>query len=887
MVKKINYLFVFALALPLLLSFRNVFLSDATWGDAPYFFPDYVKTFLGEPSAWVSWGQEMGGVNSIVWIQPFLILWGVLYRFLGMESATVIKLIFYLPAIILSVISPVLLARGLSYSKIVQFFFSLVYSLNTYNILLIDGGQIGVVLAYGLFPLSLLFLHKMYTNANIRSFYRALLIFSLLCFADPRIALILAITFIVWMVAESIEERKRVTRHQLKTFFLFSLAVLGINLYWIVPMLKLVPVSSLPSVSTLQLSSLLNSFFLFQPHWYANEFGKVVYPPFYFVGIPMLIFGGLWRRKKQGVAMVLCFLIFAFFAKGTTPPLGVVYEEMLKHIPFAEAFRDSTKFFIPLVLFGGILIGSTVDSLISKLGKSDAKIPAAILLVCYFYIVSLVTPALLGKLHGVVGGHNFPSDIKIIDSHISDSPSFVRVAWFPEHNPFAYHSDINQAMDAKSLVAMRPFASLNTGTADHFNFLHDPRFIDWFRLFGIKYLVFSQDPRRVSLNQEERYDWDTLLRLVESNKELKRLDWGVTTPTYEVENAKPHIMAAERAYIVLGSDDVYEKLNQNNKSTSPTDEPFLFFEDGKWDPRRIEDFASTSAVLVLNETDEQDLTFSLLQKYFISPTKKGSQWAVRNANEYLRWKYELLIHSLDTSEFDYNKGIAFSTQRGERVCFSYVIPKDGTYVLGIRSMGDVSNPLHVNGDFGEFDVHNTSSSNFGWFVQKEKQYAKGNFHVCLENTGGTHVVNVLAVIPESEWGRAGGEAATTLSKFDTIHIENGLIRGKGDVDKQEWVSVNYIMNTPSRYELTLPEGKPWIIFSDSFNPLWQVGRVANSQKEASFPLYSAINGFYYPRGGETILSFEGQKSVRWGLYGTGVTILILGLIFFWVYSKNE
>ncbi len=43
-----------------------------------------------------------------------------------------------------------------------------------------------------------------------------------------------------------------------------------------------------------------------------------------------------------------------------------------------------------------------------------------------------------------------------------------------------------------------------------------------------------------------------------------------------------------------------------------------------------------------------------------------NEWARYTSDDYLMWKYQLLIRGVDLKEFDFNSGIAFSTEEGER-----------------------------------------------------------------------------------------------------------------------------------------------------------------------------------------------------------------------------
>ena len=464
-----DLVFWLGLLVPTAIVFKAFFLpGPLARNDAPYFFPEYLRTFVDIPYIWTSWGEELGRVSNVLWIHPLMFLMGVLSN-LGLESDAIVRILFYFPGVILSLISPLIFTRYLGYGKIVQFFTSLLYVINTYFVLLVDGGQVGVLLAYGLFPLSLLTLYNLFAKPQTSSFYQALVTFTVIGAADMRIAIISLFVALLWISAEYLTGQRTLEKKGYITALLFGLAVLGINMYWLLPTFTLLSQDGPSGGGALQLNSLLNSLFLFQPHWYLNQFGKVSPPYFYFIGLPLLIFGGLWRtqKDKRPYIYTFCFLVVAFLAKGEAPPLGFFYEWATSHLPLGVAFRDSTKFFIPLILFGGILLGLNVERLRLK------KIAVGLV---YLYVIALIWPPIFGKLNGVLAGHRIDPSFQKINNLIRNQPGFFRTAYFPEHDPYSIHTTEKQIVDAKILANKRPFASLNAGTFDRFNFLHDTEY---------------------------------------------------------------------------------------------------------------------------------------------------------------------------------------------------------------------------------------------------------------------------------------------------------------------------------------------------------------------------------------------------------------------------
>lgn len=697
-----------ALIIPLVLAYKAFFLpGQLVWGDAPYFPKEVLKTLVDLIPAWTNRGHNFGGPLDFYWAYPILFLWGVFNKVLSWDNAILIRVFFYFPSIILAVVGSWWYAKKQGLNQLGQFFASFVYSLNTYILLLVDGGQVGVALAYGLFP-----------------FGEYLLGLILLSVADFRIALIYLLLQFLLKPKTWIEVLKRL------------LILVGLHAYWWYPMLKLGATSLSTSISNLQLTSLLNPLLLYQPHWPLNDYGKTAQPLFYFALIPILILSSKkWRQ-------ILIFLIFAFLAKGESAPFGAIYSYILNHISVAAAFRDSTKFFIPLVLLAAVLIGTTVQKY---------KVFAVMV---YFYLLLLVYPALTGQLQGVLAGRQ--------DGEIRPSQTTGRVLWFDQKPPLGYESKDLPALDAKRLVENRIFASYNVGT-DVYNF-------------------FSQD-------KTKSYQWLKLL------------------------NAKT--FGSEILAMVVGSDDIGDPLAS----------PAIYVEDGKTDLENLLEIDGSDMYLVFNHKSKLDLQMAFLQKYFISPS--DSQWAVGKPQDYLGWKYELLIRGLDFKDFFYDRNIYYSTQKGEKLKFNFKIPK-GNYYFAVRRL---------------------KGNRLEWEIEKQAKFE-------IVNKSELDVVNVAAIVPEEDWVAAGRKAETLVSKHKTL-------------------------DNLSKSSL----GTRWLVLTDSFHPRWQLLR--RTEKRPSLPVYSAANVFYLGKWdlAETKVIFSGQDEVRWGALYSVLTVL--SLIIYYLYRYDQ
>ena len=816
--------------LPVLWIFRQIFFGNLPiWGDAPFFYPEGLRELFYEPLTWVTRNISFGGVNSVLWISPIMFLMGVLNKFLFLGSDSIIRILFYFPSIIFSLTGVYFLTRYLNLSRVTQFFAILFYLLNTYFILLVDGGQIGVALAYALFPLIILFGKRMFDKASFSSFFLFLIFSFVLTIADPRITVVAYFTLFVWQLFEGWK----------KIVFLFLSAILLIplNFYWLFPLIKIKSEVLSLGVSNLQLSSLLNSLLLYAPHWPDNIFGKVIQPPFYFVLIPILVFGSIFfKKEKKLLIFALLFLIFSFLAKGTTYPFGGIYNFLI-NLPFGFAFRDSSKFFIPLILFGGILIGETV-------GTFKMKVKVFPVLV-YLYFLFLIYPAFSGKLNFILGSRKIDNSFQTIYKNLNTDNTGYETLWFPEKHPLAFEVSGKSAANARDLVLVQPVAFMNASN-DVFNFLNNPNYLDWLRVLGVKYLFLPGDARNVNPTKDENKDWQTIQSLVERTPGIKKLDWGLIFPAYRIDDIYPEFYSVKKLIGVVGP-----MLD----STIPA----IYFEDGKLDPGLLNGKSNDSLKLYFNGKSNDDLIMSFLQKYFVSASDNvSSQWAVYNKDQYLNAKYELLIRGYEYKDFDYGKGISFSTNKGEIIKFKFKVPADGKYMLTTR--------------LGTFDKQNL------FWALEEKTLTKGSFEYAYENKSGFEVLNVVTLIPIKEFETAEKQADVFIKHF-------GVISEK-DIVSQGWKDVNLSPEGTLKYKLENNQEGYWIILSQNYHPLWNFKK--GIEYFESFPVYSMVNGFYVdPKWGDLHIEFRGQEFFRWGLWVSAITVLSLSIVFLIFVEKDN
>ncbi|QQG43458.1 MAG: hypothetical protein HYW45_00370 [Candidatus Daviesbacteria bacterium] len=888
------YLFLAGLAflVPYLLIYRAFFTnSPLSWGDAPFFYPENLKELFNFPFTWDIRNDNFGAPQfNVLWLYLPTYLYGLVNDFLGIENNILVRIIFYLPATLISFLGawfligsfvkdkqslPIHHVQGkqslpppVGGGKIPKFLGSFFYSFNTYFLMVADGGQIGVALAYGLFPLTAHFLYQYLHLETKKYFFLSLLFLLLLTNIDMRIFLLLLLTVFLILIGDLDKLKVNLSSK------LFGVAVLLIStfladLFWILPTwLNFNSVGLNIGVDKLEgIVSLTNSLFIYQPQFPLNEFGRSINVPFYFAFVPLLLFGGLLARKKQFLIFGLIFLVLAFITKGSSEPLGLWYTFLVNNIPLGFLFRDSSKFFIPQILFASLLLSFSVCQIALKLPKKKN----IFFVFVYIFLLILISPA-FGGLTGTLSLKPSDPSFSTIAGNLKASEPFFRSVWFPEKPPLGYAVWGKEAISANNLYKDLPFALMIQGEYDLFYFLHHSQLSDWFKLLGIKYAFFPENPRKKTWTDQERKDREKFVDFLSQNTSFKVLNWPISFPGYQVSDPNPKIFTQEKVIIVVGDGSIYENLKTKYTNFHLYNQGFIFVEDGLFNPDQLVSLPKQSAYLILNQRNNIDLALALKQRNFLEFVPSFNNWGVYKSNQYLNWKYELLKNGIAVKDLGFNRGLYFSSIKDEKLQFKIPVPQNGQYRLALRTISNQESAgIRIN--FKNQEILKNIDS-FKWNVLGPLSLQKGNENISLENLGGFNAVNVIALIPEQDYQEALSLSNQIIEKYEHINLDTQIEKKLKDLQYQE---VGYQMHNPTNYLISLNEGNKWIIFTDHYNRDWNINNTPH------FPLYSMINGFYVDQPQSLQLQYLPQSSVKFSVYLSMATVLVIivgGLVYF-------
>ena len=521
MKKEIPFLFIGSLVFLFLAVVFHRWFTNAQiiGGDWPYFFPEFLAKYSAFPSLWVPWqGNGLGGVQPLLnlymfqaalivpFVQKLGIPWELVYKigwfglFLLISAAGVRKLF------------QVLFPQAGNWSSALTAAF--IYPTNTYVLMLVGGGQMGVALSYSLAPLVLVSFIRLidqldlqvnikYQISKIKNISVAGLVLGLQIMFDPRMAYVtlagVGIYFIVFWFHGYTDKIRLVIKTSVELIFAGTIS-LFLNAFWLLPMVVLRdnPLSQLGSAYTSPASVRFFSFADFShalsflaPNWPENIFGKTYFMQPEFLILPVLAFMGLIFIKKktsQSYFAALLILTGAFLAKGVQPPFGQLYLWLFEKVPGFIMFRDPTKFYLLIALGYSLLLPYALSAISEVLARSKKILFLKHLpIICFIFIwFFLDRQAVLGQLGGTFAYHTVPREYVDLKNLLANDREYYRTLWVPRQQRFAFVSARHPAIEANPQFSATSAAELSRA-------LSDPKIKDFLSAASVRYVIIPYD----------------------------------------------------------------------------------------------------------------------------------------------------------------------------------------------------------------------------------------------------------------------------------------------------------------------------------------------------------------------------------------------------------
>src|SRR3989344_5497997 len=348
-------------------------LNPLSSGDWSFNFRQTLKSFTIFPYTWSWTGFVTGlGGNTSFFLglsTYFSSTANILSNFFNIPWVLIEKFVWFWPFLMISVFSSHFLFKKLFSEKFALLSPS-IFLFNTYILMIVGGGQMGIAIAYSIVPLVLYSFIKL--NRNIKLKYSLLfgVLFGILVMFDLRIAYIMLFALVIYFLFNI---KQLIIGKDLKEIvinisyiFIIPFAVSSfLHAFWILPLLVFHqnPVQSFGTVYTsveavkfFSFAKFEDAISLLHPNWPENIFGKVGFMKPEFLILPILAYSSLLfvsikhkteNRKQRTYILFFAFLglLGAFLAKGANEPFGGVYLWLFQNIPGFVMFRDPTKWY--------------------------------------------------------------------------------------------------------------------------------------------------------------------------------------------------------------------------------------------------------------------------------------------------------------------------------------------------------------------------------------------------------------------------------------------------------------------------------------------------------------------------------------------------------------
>jgi len=516
---KIFYLVVFCM---LFLIFGPWFFHvNIIGGDWLFLYQDFLKSLPFVPPSWSPLHSNgLGGKIIIYSLDSYLYASSYLgVRMLHLPWNFVYKIFWFGAFLAISFFGSIKLGRYFFIkNNLAVVTTALIVLTNTYILMVSGGGQMGIVLAYSLAPLLLVNALMLNENPTVKRSLRFSLLLALLMSWDIRIfSIMFLINFIVslftskWKKSWSKEAFFRNLRHTLIVFVIPYSFALFLNAFWIYPNL-LHPYNplealgkaytSIESLKFFSFATFSNTFSILHPNWPDNVFGKIVFQRPEFLIFPLLAFLPLIFLKKEGsrniVVLSLIALIGIFLAKGASEPFGNIYVYLYDNVPGFRMFRDSTKWYLMIILAYSILIPYSLDRINGWVKKKRKILNGFIFFAFIFIWVFSIRDALMGNLKGTFTYHTVPVEYEKLAENISSDKEFYRTLWVPRQQRFTYYDYTHPAVEALPLFGATNAAELSgkMKKAETQAFL---------KKLSIKYIIIPDDALGEIFLQDRKY----------------------------------------------------------------------------------------------------------------------------------------------------------------------------------------------------------------------------------------------------------------------------------------------------------------------------------------------------------------------------------------------
>ena len=883
----IDFLVLFTI---ILFVYRGWFMPGMiSRGDWVAFSNEWMLDHLSRPFAWMN--LCLGGRYKVAFGSlahyPFWWTQGAVTRLLGTDFSVTERLLWFYPFLIISFSSIYYLTYLIFKKRSICFIASLFYLIN--NLIVWRGhcGQMSILMAYALVPLSLAFFIKSLKKDLVRNSLLTGLILAISMVYEFRITVLTGALILSYALFSFVESRNKETLRKIfLSSIIFSGVVLWLHSFWLLSLFlvrqgqPLIP-GHFRGVS-LSLVSFLHVLAL-SAGQEGMDYGQMlllpdqVFRPALFL-IPILVFLPLFFKEKKREPMVrylaILSLILIFFAKGQRWPLGNINRWFYSYVPFFAIFKVPLKFMYLQALPYSLLLGISIEAIShrfkQKIKRKDTVIQIGVVFFASLILIAAIWPAIIGphSLTTIESGSTFkpfvPPEYFRMNEWLQKEPPGYSSLWFPTSPSYSAYNQAHPAFwpgnRGYPFYEYERYFFPDSFLYGDFEEERTDRLGKILGLANIKYFILLPQ-------SDKRWHWvggsqrlEKYRAAIEKQKDLTRVNLGDSNIyIYKNQYALPHFYSPANSALVVGELSVLYPLSLLNIDFGD----WAFFFSHQLQERSFDIWKQMDTVIFyekgIDELIEAGRKRGYNQKKIASLLSQKEVAFIKEIEtnssfEETHGKWELSKKWLGEA----SRGEVLTT---ESPSASLGIPFKALnrreYRLALRlAMKDFSGRLTIRID-GEpilsKNFHCESSPGLLWLESAPFIPKSGKHEILLTKEGGG-ILDLDEMI-----------IYTKMADIADLFTTGGS------------PSVSWRMINPTRYEVELERTRPgFLIFAENHHPLW-VARI-NGETMNSTPGNCALNSFLIDKKGKrkVVIEFTPQRYVMRGSYISLSGLILIG-----------
>lgn len=523
------------------------------FGDAPFFFTEQLKELSWSPRVWDLTHEFGRSLMAQLWIDYPIRVFIMLCTSIGLDWWAIDK-ILWIGAVVIAFFSMWTLSRFIYRSRMASILSIIIYCFNTYALMLFEGGQRGVMLAYALVP----YVFYRFISSKDEIIKNGIFLALLITF-DLRLAYLTIVALGIYTV---LFEKNGI--QQIFTVSKSFIVVIFLHAFWILPLIVVrggglsltEEYTGLGMVRFLSVADFSHALTLLHPNWPENLFGKVYFQKPEFLILPIIAFSSLLKIAHGKLRIFHYFsvliLIGAFFAKGLQDPFGGIFSWCFTYIPGFVMFRDPTKFYLFIGLGYSLLIPYSLELIRAFCSKYVRLHKHVIPILFIFFWIFTIRPVFSGVMGGNFTPKSVPADYILLKDILIRDTSPSRTLWLPVSEKFAFSSEIHPIVQAQALFNTTSLSSLT-------EILSSSKFQSAIHDAGIKYVVVPMDVwKRIYL---KNYTYDPAqkegivlaLKNTQLHPDARFTDLKVfINDSYQYANPVPAIVKEQEYWVRVG-----------------------------------------------------------------------------------------------------------------------------------------------------------------------------------------------------------------------------------------------------------------------------------------------------------------------------------------------